>query len=227
MSELPTDAVAGLLTGVARADPLGILSEAQARGGEALALAARHLDPSLVDVLRTIGFDRDYVTASGSYIYDTAGRAHLDMHGGEGFSSLGHANPDVKATLHAILDADLLDGVQIHYSVLAGMLAQELSAKLPAGLDATYFTNAGAEAVDSAMKFARAATGRPRLIACERGYHGVTLGPLSIVRVVTPSQYGRMRLVLVRRICRGLNNARLLRAEQGQCRIRRWRTGHA
>ena len=181
MSELSVDAPAGPPVGVACADPLGILTEAQARGGEALALAARHLDPSLVDVLRTIGFDRDYVTASGSYIYDRAGRAHLDMHGGEGFSSLGHSNPDVKATLHAVLDADLLDGVQIHYSVLAGMLGQELSAKLPAGLDATYFTNAGAEAVDSAMKFARAATGRPRLIACERGYHGVTLGPLSIV----------------------------------------------
>ncbi|MDA8069911.1 MAG: aminotransferase class III-fold pyridoxal phosphate-dependent enzyme, partial [Actinomycetota bacterium] len=69
----------------------------------------------------------------------------------------------------------------------AGMLAQELSARLPPGLDAAFFANAGAEAIDSAMKFARAATGRPRLIACERGYHGVTLGPLSIVRVVTPS----------------------------------------
>lgn len=163
------------------ADPLGILGEAQARAGEALALASQHLDPSLVDVLRTIGFDRPYATARGSYIYDTAGRPHLDMHGGEGFSSLGHANPEIKAVLHAIIDSDLLDGVQIHYSVLAGMLARELSAKLPAGLDATFFANAGAEAVDSAMKFARAATGRPRLIACERGYHGVTLGPLSIV----------------------------------------------
>lgn len=163
------------------ADPLGILGEAQARAGEALALATQYLDPSLVDVLRTIGFDRPYATARGSYIYDTAGRPHLDMHGGEGFSSLGHANPEIKAVLHAIIDSDLLDGVQIHYSVLAGMLARELSAKLPAGLDATFFANAGAEAVDSAMKFARAATGRPRLIACERGYHGVTLGPLSIV----------------------------------------------
>ena len=163
------------------ADPLGVLGDAQARAGEALGLAARHLDPSLVDVLRTIGFDRDYATARGSYIYDTAGRAYLDMHAGEGFASLGHSHPDIKAVLHAIIDADLVDGVQIHYSVLAGMLAQELSARLPPGLDATFFANAGAEAIDSAMKFARAATGRPRLIACERGYHGVTLGPLSIV----------------------------------------------
>lgn len=182
MSEPPAgDNAAGPPAAAPAADPLGILSDAQARAGEALALAARHLDPSLVDVLRTIGFDRDYATASGSYIYDTAGRAHLDMHGGEGFSSLGHSHPDIKAALHAVIDADLVDGVQIHYSVLAGMLAQELSAKLPPGLDATFFANAGAEAIDSAMKFARAATGRPRLIACERGYHGVTLGPLSIV----------------------------------------------
>ena len=41
------------------------------------------------------------------------------------------------------------------------------------------------------------------------------------------SQYGRMRLILVRRILRGLNNARLLRAEQGQSRIRPWRISHA
>jgi len=44
---------------------------------------------------------------------------------------------------------------------------------------------------------------------------------------VEASQYGRMGLVLVRRIFRGLNNARLLRAEQGQSRIRPWRTSHA
>ncbi len=44
-----------------------------------------------------------------------------------------------------------------------------------------FFASTGAEAVDSAMKFARAATGRPRLISCDSGFHGVTLGPLSLV----------------------------------------------
>ena len=44
-----------------------------------------------------------------------------------------------------------------------------------------FFTSTGAEAVDSAMKFARAATGRPRLISCDSSFHGVTLGPLSLV----------------------------------------------
>ena len=162
-------------------DPLGVLADARARSSETLALAARHLDPSLVEVLRILGFDKSYASASGSYIYDEDGRPYLDMHTGEGFASLGHCHQDVKAVLRATLDSDLIDGVQLHYSVLAGMLAQELSARLPAGLDATYFASTGAEAVDSAIKFARAATKRPRLLSCDSSFHGVTLGPLSIV----------------------------------------------
>ena len=163
------------------ADPLGVVAEAQARAAEALELARRHLDPSLVEVLGILGFDKPYRSASGSYLYDEDGRAYLDMHSGEGFASLGHAHPEVRAVLRAILDSDLIDGVQLHYSVLAGMLAEALTARLPPGLDATFFTSTGAEAVDSAMKFARAATGRPRFISCDSSFHGVTLGPLSIV----------------------------------------------
>ena len=139
------------------------------------------MDPSLVEVLRILGFDKSYRSASGSYLYDEDGRQYLDMHSGEGFASLGHANPDVRAVLQATLDSDLIDGVQLHYSVLAGMLAEALSDRLPAGLEATFFASTGAEAVDSAMKFARAATGRSRFISCDSSFHGVTLGPLSIV----------------------------------------------
>jgi acetylornithine/succinyldiaminopimelate/putrescine aminotransferase/nucleoside-diphosphate-sugar epimerase len=158
-----------------------VLADATARADETLGLAARHLDPSLVDVLRILGFDERYRSARGSYLYDDAGRAYLDFHTGEGFASLGHNNPAVRDVLRAALDADLVDGVQLHYSVLAGMLAEELSARLPSGLDAMFFASSGAEAVDSAMKFARAATGRPRLISCDSSFHGVTLGPLSLV----------------------------------------------
>ena len=149
-------------------DPLDVVADAKARAHETLELAARHLDPSLVDVLRILGFDKQYVSAEGSYLYDSAGRAYLDFHTGEGFASLGHNHPDVREVLQATLDADLVDGVQIHYSALAGMLAEELSQRLPAGLDAVFFASTGAEAVDSAMKFARAATGRPRLLSCDQ-----------------------------------------------------------
>jgi ornithine--oxo-acid transaminase len=162
-------------------DSLGVLADATARTAETFDLASRYLDSSLVDVLGILGFDEQYVSAKGSYVYDAAGRAYLDLHTGEGFASLGHNHPDVREVLQATLEADLLDGVQIHYSPLAGMLAEALSQRLPSGLDALFFTSTGAEAVDSAMKFARAATGRPRLISCESSFHGVTLGPLSMV----------------------------------------------
>ncbi len=162
-------------------DPLDVVAQAVARTGDTLRLAARHLDPSLVDVLRILGFDKEYASAQGSYLYDTAGRAYLDLHTGEGFASLGHNHPGVREVLQATLAADLVDGVQLHYSALAGMLAEELSQRLPAGLDAVFFASTGAEAVDSAMKFARAATRRPRLVSCDSSFHGVTLGPLSLV----------------------------------------------
>jgi ornithine--oxo-acid transaminase len=162
-------------------DPLGVLADARGRSAETLDLASRHLDPSLVDVLRILGFDALYSSAKGSYLYDKAGRAYLDFHTGEGFASLGHNHPDVREVLHATLDADLIDGVQIHYSALSGLLAEALTERLPDGLDAVFFASTGAEAVDSAMKFARAATGRARLISCDDSFHGVTLGPLSLV----------------------------------------------
>jgi acetylornithine/succinyldiaminopimelate/putrescine aminotransferase len=166
---------------LATRDSLDVVADATARADETLALAARHLDPSLVDVLRILGFDKHYVSSQGSYVYDAAGRAYLDFHTGEGFASLGHNHPDVRDTLHATLDAGLIDGVQIHYSPLAGMLAEALTERLPDALDAVFFASTGAEAVDSAMKFARAATGRERFISCENSFHGVTLGPLSLV----------------------------------------------
>ena len=97
---------------------------------------------------------------------------------------MGHNHPDVRDVLQATLAADFVDGVQIHYSPLAGMLAEALSQRLPQGLDAVFFASTGAEAVDSAMKFARAATRRPRLISCDSSFHGVTLGPL--IRKITP-----------------------------------------
>ncbi|MBV8432209.1 MAG: aminotransferase class III-fold pyridoxal phosphate-dependent enzyme, partial [Solirubrobacterales bacterium] len=162
-------------------DSLGVVLEATARVDETLQLAASYLDPSLVDVLRILGFDKDYVSAKGSYLYDADGRAYLDFHTGEGFASLGHNHGDVGEVLQSVVGAGLVDGVQIHYSPLAGMLAEELSGRLPAGLDAVFFTSSGSEAVDSAMKFARAATRRPRLISCQESFHGVSLGPLSLV----------------------------------------------
>jgi ornithine--oxo-acid transaminase len=172
---------ASMITPDDTTDPLGIVDEALSRATETLSMASQHLDPSLVDVLTILGYDYDYTTARGSFIYDVNGREFLDFHSGEGFATLGHNHPDIRATLKATLDAELLDGVQIQYSPLAGMLAEALIARLPRSLDSVFFGSTGAEMVDSAMKFARAATGRREIVSTDGGYHGVTYGPLSIV----------------------------------------------
>ena len=83
--------------------------------------------------------------------------------------------------LQATLAADLVDGVRSTTRRSPGCSPRRSPQRLPRGLDAVFFASTGAEAVDSAMKFARAATGRPRLISCDSSFHGVTLGPLSIV----------------------------------------------
>src|SRR2546423_14538309 len=122
-------------------DSLGVVADAAARADETLELAARHLDSSLVDVLRILGFDQQLRAAQGSYLYDAAGRAYLDFHTGEGFASLGHNHPDMRDVLRAALFADLVDGVQLHYSVLAGMLSEALAERPPRGLDAGFFSS--------------------------------------------------------------------------------------
>ncbi len=163
-------------------DALGITADAKARVDETL--DARRPPPRPVArrrAARSSASTRSTPRRKGSYLYDADGRAYLDFHTGEGFASLGHNHPDVREVLQATLAADLADGVQIHYSPLAGMLAEALARRLPGGLDAVFFASTGAEAVDSAMKFARAATGRPRLLSCDSSFHGVTLGPLSLV----------------------------------------------
>ena len=65
-------------------------------------------------------------------------------------------------------------------STLAGILGEELIARTPSSLEAVVLTSSGTESVEAAIKLARAATRRPRLIFCERGFHGLTLGSLSV-----------------------------------------------
>jgi len=157
-----------------------ILTEARRRSRETHDLARQHLNPALVDVLQLLGFDVCYERARGACLYTAAGHEVLDMHAGEGFATIGHNHPRVKDVLKEVLEHELPGGVQIQFHVLSGMLAEAISQRMPGSLDAVYFCSSGAEAVDAAMKFARVATGRPRFLSCQGGYHGVHFGPLSI-----------------------------------------------
>ena len=143
-------------------------------------LASTHVNPTFVKVLRLIGLDRFYVRAEGCYLYDQDGRRYLDCLGGYCVFNVGHNHPTVRQALADALQRNWPNMLQMDASPLSGLLARELVQRAPPGLDMVYFGNSGAEAVEAAMKFARCATGRRRLLACANAYHGLTYGALSL-----------------------------------------------
>ncbi|HXZ82848.1 MAG TPA: aspartate aminotransferase family protein [Acidimicrobiales bacterium] len=147
--------------------------------GENFQLYGRYINPQLVKVLRSIGFDRFYSRAEGAYLYDDDGRRYLDFLSGFGVFALGRSHPAIRKALHEAIDAGLPNLVQMDAALLPGVLATEVLRRCHPGMGRVFFTNSGAEAIEAALKFARCATGRSRVVHCEHGFHGLTLGALS------------------------------------------------
>jgi acetylornithine/succinyldiaminopimelate/putrescine aminotransferase len=150
-----------------------------ARRGEGYDLHARLLNPQLPRMLHAIGFDKVYERADGAWLYDHEGQRYADFLAGFGVFGVGRNHPVIRKALRDVLDGELADLVQFDCALLPGLLAERLLAKAP-GLDRVYFSNSGTEAVEAALKFARYATGRPRVVYCGHGYHGLTVGSLSV-----------------------------------------------
>jgi acetylornithine/succinyldiaminopimelate/putrescine aminotransferase len=150
-----------------------------ARRGEGYELHARYLNPQLPRMLHAIGFDKVYERAEGAYLYDRDGNSYADFLTGFGVFGVGRNHPVVRRALHEVIDGELADLVQFDAPLLPGLLAEQLLAKAP-GLDRVYFCNSGTEAVEAALKFARYATGRPRIVYCDHAFHGLTAGSLSV-----------------------------------------------
>ncbi len=149
------------------------------RGAQRYDLHRRYLNPQLPRMLHAIGFDKVYTRGAGAYLYDDAGRDYLDMLAGFGVFALGRHHPEVRQAVHDALDAGLADLTQFDAPPLAGPLAEKLLAHAP-HLDRVYFGNSGTEAVEAALKFARYATGRKRVLYCANAFHGLTAGSLSV-----------------------------------------------
>jgi ornithine--oxo-acid transaminase len=156
-----------------------ILDELEAREKEKFSLHDRYLNPQMVRMLKTIGFDHHYARAEGAYLYDQAGQRYLDLLAGFGVFAVGRNHPTVKRALVDVLGADLPNLVQLDVSPLAGLLAERLLSHLP-GQERVLFCNSGTEAVEAAIKLARAATNRPKLVFCEHAFHGLTTGSLAL-----------------------------------------------
>jgi ornithine--oxo-acid transaminase len=147
--------------------------------GEELELYARTINPQFVRLLRTIGFDRRWARAQGAYLYDADGMRFLDLLGGFGMYNVGRNNERVRAALIEALELETPGKVQLGVSPLPGLLAEELLRRSPGSVGRVLFTSSGTEAVEAALKLARAATGRTKVVSCEHGFHGLTLGSLS------------------------------------------------
>ncbi|MEE1772461.1 aspartate aminotransferase family protein [Streptomyces sp. JV185] len=149
------------------------------RGAERYELHTKHLNHQLPRMLRTIGFDKVYERAEGAHFWDADGNDYLDMLAGFGVMGLGRHHPVVRKALHDVLDASLADLTRFDCQPLPGLLAEKLLAHSP-HLDRVFFGNSGTEAVETALKFARYATGRPRILYCAHAFHGLTTGSLSV-----------------------------------------------
>lgn len=124
----------------------------------------------------------EIVKASGIYQYDVNGKEYLDLISGFSVANIGHSNPKVVEAvqkqaaeyMHLIVYGEFIETPQIAYAKL-------LTDNLPSSLNSVYFTNSGAEATEGAMKLAKRATGRSKIIAFNKSYHGSTQGALSLM----------------------------------------------
>ncbi|HRW06249.1 MAG TPA: acetylornithine/succinylornithine family transaminase [Caldilineaceae bacterium] len=115
----------------------------------------------------------------GCWLFDTEGKRYLDMTAAQGVAMLGHSHPKLSAAL-AEQAHQLIACPNFLYNSARAEFAAKLIEVLPAHLNHLFLANSGAEAVDGAIKFARLTTGRTGLVATMRGFHGRTVGAVSL-----------------------------------------------
>jgi ornithine--oxo-acid transaminase len=150
------------------------------RLGEEMELNDRHLNPQMGRILRTLGFDKSWKGGEGAHLIDADGERYLDLFGGYGVFAIGRNHPEAIRALEEVMAAHTGNLPQLGVTLLSGVLAEQLLARAPGSVAAMVPANTGTEAVEAAIKIARAATGRPRILYAEHAFHGLTLGSLSI-----------------------------------------------
>jgi putrescine aminotransferase len=136
------------------------------------------VNPPLARVMKLSGSPVE-VRASGCTVWDHTGKAYLDFAGGYGVFTLGYSHPHVVAAVRAQLDRIALSGKTM-FNVLLGRAARRLAELAPGDLQISFWCNSGTEAIEGAIKLARAATGRATIVGTEDAFHGKTLGALSV-----------------------------------------------
>nr|WP_290828806.1 aspartate aminotransferase family protein [Halomonas sp.] len=152
-------------------------------------IAASHPPLSDVDNTYVHGLDRQYVFhswaqqgsldpmviagAQGCRVWDYAGRSYLDFSSQLVNTNIGHQHPKVVSAIQAQA-ASLCTIAPAHANLARGEAAKRIIAKAPAGFSKVFFTNAGADANENAIRMARLYTGRSKILSAYRSYHGNT-----------------------------------------------------
>ncbi|MBC7358852.1 MAG: putrescine aminotransferase [Desulfacinum sp.] len=145
---------------------------------------AQHINKGFLEYRKSVTEAGEFAVTEwvgqGSILRDALGREYIDALGGFGLYSLGIRHPKVVAAVKAQLDRspqysqEMLDPLRAH-------LGKVIAAITPGDIQYGFFANSGTEAVEGAMKLAKFYTGKPGFIAMLRGFHGKTLGSLSLM----------------------------------------------
>jgi len=112
-------------------------------------------------------------------VWDTFGKEYIDCMAGYGVALVGHCNHRIIKAVKEQSEKIIVCHMSLYNDVRLNFL-QKLSRLAPKGLDRTFFSNSGAESVETAMKLSRKYTGKSGIIAMNGGYHGKTFGALSV-----------------------------------------------
>ncbi len=143
-------------------------------------LHSQYINPQFIKVLKTIGFYKVYTKGEGAYIYDSDGNRYLDFLSGFGVFNVGRSHPVIRDALKQALDSSLPNLVQMDSTCYGGLLAKELINRSPDNIKKVFFCNSGTESVESALKFVRQYSKKPRILYCSKAFHGLTTGSLAL-----------------------------------------------
>ena len=118
--------------------------------------------------------------AEGATVWDVDGTEYVDLFAGIAVNNAGHRHPKVIAAVRDQLDNLVHAASYIYHVPIVGELAEKLANVSPGRLQKTFFANSGAEGIETAMRLAKAATGKREFIALTRSFHGRSYATLSI-----------------------------------------------
>lgn len=140
---------------------------------------AEFVNPNLAKQLHQLNIDKVYRQGTGCELIDQDGQKYLDFIASYGALPFGFNPPEIWEAITEVRDSLEPSFVQPSYLEAAGKLAEALVKIAPAGLARVTFANSGTEAVEAALKLARACTGRLGILTTQNSFHGKTLGSLS------------------------------------------------